>query len=323
MSKAIVSPKNFDATQVSFTPLKMLDSGGKQAFVNYTYDPNTRKNLTVQVSTLPVPYGMNVFDKAGPVKYSVDLSLRGYDENPKVKQIFDMFTRLDEYMIEQGMINSKAWFKADLTKSPDVVKAFYTPIVRWAKDAEGNVKPYPPTIKVQLRQRDGKFDVETYDENKNELKGVPLDELLVKGSQITTLIQCTSVWFAGSKFGLSWKALQIRMDKMPDGIRGYAIQDDDEDAAAQAKPAQRSMTQTKLPQATPVASQNKFAAFAAPEDEEGEDDAAFSAPVQQKSVLNAMMPQEDDDAAEDVEPVKVPAKATVTAKKIIKKTVGK
>ena len=322
MSKAIVSPKNFDATQVSFTPLKMLDSGGKQAFVNYTYDPNTRKNLTVQVSTLPVPYGMNVFDKAGPVKYSVDLSLRGYDENPKVKQIFDMFTRLDEYMIEQGMINSKAWFKADLTKSPDVVKAFYTPIVRWAKDAEGNVKPYPPTIKVQLRQRDGKFDVETYDENKNELKGVPLDELLVKGSQITTLIQCTSVWFAGSKFGLSWKALQIRMDKMPDGIRGYAIQDEDEDAPA--KPAQRSMTQTKLPQAAPaVASANKFAAFAAPEDEEGEDDAAFSAPVQQKSVLNAMMPQEDDDAAEDVEPVKVPAKATVTAKKIIKKTVGK
>jgi len=325
MSKAIVSPKNFDATQISFTPLKMLDSGGKQAFVNYTYDPNTRKNLTVQVSTLPVPYGMNVFDKAGPVKYSVDLSLRGYDENPKVKQIFDMFTRLDEYMIEQGMLNSKAWFKADLTKSPDVVKAFYTPIVRWAKDAEGNVKPYPPTIKVQLRQRDGKFDVETYDENKNELKGVPLDELLVKGSQITTLIQCTSVWFAGSKFGLSWKALQIRMDKMPDGIRGYAIQDEDDDAPAQSKPAQRSMTQTKLPQAPAVASANKFSSLAAQEDEEGEDDAAFSAPAKtQQSVLNAMMPQEEDDAAEDVEPVKVPAKTTtVTAKKIIKKAVGK
>jgi hypothetical protein len=324
MSKAIVSPKNFDVTQVSFTPLKMLDSGGKQAFVNYTYDPNTRKNLTVQVSTLPVPYGMNVFDKAGPVKYSVDLSLRGYDENPKVKQIFDMFTRLDEYMIEQGMLNSKAWFKADLTKSPDVVKAFYTPIVRWAKDAEGNVKPYPPTIKVQLRQRDGKFDVETYDENKNELKGVPLDELLVKGSQITTLIQCTSVWFAGSKFGLSWKALQIRMDKMPDGIRGYAIQDEDDDAPA--KPAQRSMTQTKLPQAAPaVASANKFSSLAAHEEEDGEDDAAFSAPAKaQQSVLNAMMPQEEDDAAEDVEPVKVPAKTTtVTAKKIIKKAVGK
>jgi hypothetical protein len=322
MSKAIVSPKNFDATQVSFTPLKMLDSGGKQAFVNYTYDPNTRKNLTVQVSTLPVPYGMNVFDKAGPVKYSVDLSLRGYDENPKVKQIFDMFTRLDEFMIEQGMINSKAWFKADLTKSPDVVKAFYTPIVRWAKDAEGNVKPYPPTIKVQLRQRDGKFDVETYDENKNELKGVPLDELLVKGSQITTLIQCTSVWFAGSKFGLSWKALQIRMDKMPDGIRGYAIQDEDEDAPS--KPAQRSMTQTKLPQAAPVTNQNKFSSLAAQDDEEGEDDAAFSAPAKsQQSVLNAMMPQEEDDAAEDIEPVKVPAKTTVTAKKIIKKAGAK
>ena len=185
------------------------------------------------------------------------------------------------------------------------------------------MKPYPPTIKVQLRQRDGKFDVETYDEHKNELKGVPLDELLVKGSQITTLIQCTSVWFAGSKFGLSWKALQIRMDKMPDGIRGYAIQDEDDDAPA--KPAQRSMTQTKLPQAAPaVASANKFSSLAAQDEEDGEDDAAFSAPAKaQQSVINAMMPQEEDETAEDVEPVKVPAKATVTAKKIIKKTVGK
>ena len=112
------------------------------------------------------------------------------------------------------------------------------------------------------------------------------------------------------------------MDKMPDGIRGYAIQDEDEDAPS--KPAQRSMTQTKLPQAAPVANQNKFSSLAAQDDEEGEDDAAFSAPAKsQQSVLNAMMPQEEDDAAEDIEPVKVPAKTTVTAKKIIKKAGAK
>jgi hypothetical protein len=112
------------------------------------------------------------------------------------------------------------------------------------------------------------------------------------------------------------------MDKMPDGIRGYAIQDDDEDAPS--KPAQRTMTQTKLPQAAPVTNQNKFSSLAAQDDEEGEDDAAFSAPAKsQQSVLNAMMPQEEDDAAEDIEPVKVPAKTTVTAKKIIKKAGAK
>jgi len=319
MSNLIVSPKNFNCANIFITPLKPLDSGAKQAYVNYDYDVKTRKNLSVQVSTLPVPYGMNMFDKAGPPKYSVDLSLRGYDDNPKVKQIYEMFTALDEYMIDQGVANSKTWFKAQLTR--DVVKAFYTPLVRWSKDAEGNVKPYPPTLKVQLKQRDGKFDVTLFDENKNELKGVPLDELLVKGSQITSVIQCTSLWFAGSKFGLSWKAVQIRMDKMPDSIRGYAFQDDDD--APSVKP--KVVVQQKAAPVT-AASPNKFSSLGAEEEEEGEDDAAFSAPAPQKqSVLTAMMPQEDEDEAEaeEVEPVKVPVKTTVTAKKIIKKVGGK
>ena len=320
MSNLIVSPKNFSCANIVITPLKSLDSGAKQAYVNYAYDANTRKNLSVQVSTLPVPYGMNMFDKAGPPKYSVDLSLRGYDDNPKVKQIYEMFTALDEYMIDQGVANSKTWFKAQLTR--DVVKAFYTPLVRWSKDAEGNVKPYPPTLKVQLKQRDGKFDVTLFDENKNELKGVPLDELLVKGSQVTSVIQCTSLWFAGSKFGLSWKALQIRMDKMPDNIRGYAFQDDD-DAPA---PKPKVVVQQKVAPVT-TASPNKFSSLGAEEEDEGEDDAAFSAPPaqqQQQSVLSAMMPQEEEEGeAEEVEPVKVPVKTTVTAKKIIKKVGGK
>ena len=320
MSNLIVSPKNFNCANIVITPLKSLDSGAKQAYVNYAYDANTRKNLSVQVSTLPVPYGMNMFDKAGPPKYSVDLSLRGYDENPKVKQVYEMFTALDEYMIDQGVANSKTWFKAQLTR--DVVKAFYTPLVRWSKDAEGNVKPYPPTLKVQLKQRDGKFDVTLFDENKNELKGVPLDELLVKGSQVTSVIQCTSLWFAGSKFGLSWKALQIRMDKMPDNIRGYAFQDDDDVPA----PKTKVVVQQKVAPVT-TASPNKFSSLGAEEEDEGEDDAAFSAPPaqqQQQSVLSAMMPQEEEEGeAEEVEPVKVPVKTTVTAKKIIKKVGGK
>ena len=322
MSNLIVSPKNFSCANIVITPLKSLDSGAKQAYVNYAYDANTRKNLSVQIATLPVPYGMNMFDKAGPPKYSVDLSLRGYDDNPKVKQIYEMFTALDEYMIDQGVANSKTWFKAQLTR--DVVKAFYTPLVRWSKDAEGNVKPYPPTLKVQLKQRDGKFDVTLFDENKNELKGVPLDELLVKGSQVTSVIQCTSLWFAGSKFGLSWKAVQIRMDKMPDSIRGYAFQDDDD--APSVKPKFQQQQQKAAP--VTAASPNKFSSLDAEEEDEGEDDAAFSAPApaqkqQQQSVLSAMMPQEEEGEAEDVEPVKVPVKTTVTAKKIIKKVGGK
>ena len=328
MSKAIVSVKNFNPANISFAPLKRLDSGGAQVYMNYAYDASTRKNLTVQVGTLPVPYGLNVFDKAGPIKYSVDISLRGYDENAKVKQIFDFFTQLDEFMIDQGVANSKQWFKSPLTR--DVVKAFYTPTVRWAKDAEGNIKPYPPTVKLQLRQREGKFDVELYDENKNELKGVRLEDVLVKGAQVTALIQATSVWFAGSKFGISWKALQIRMDKIPDSIRGYSIQDEDEDGAAVSAPTRRAPAPAPAPAPTP--SSNKFGPLEDDDDEEAEEEEVAPAPVRtaaKSSVMAAVMPAPApspavaDEDAEDVEPVAVPKKATVTKKAIVKKVVGK
>ena len=320
MSKLIVKIGDFSASNCSIGPMKSLESGGKMASLFYKYGDSSSSSLTTQVGSLSLPYGMNVFDKAGPVKYSMDLSLRGYDENPKVKAVYDAFMALDNWMIDQGVKNSKAWFKSDLTR--DVVKAFYTPMVKVAKDAEGNPKPYPPTFKINLKKVNDQFDVKVYDDQAQPYEGVPLEDLLVKGAQVTTLIQCTSVWFAGSKFGLSWKAKQIRMDKVPESIRGYAFIDDDEVPARSSKPAA-------------PASSNKFAALDTEADEDdAEEDEVFEAPTPVKaSVLAAVVPKAPapapapapsvDDEAEDHEPIPVPKKAVTTVKKVVAKSTKK
>ena len=325
MSKLIVKIADFDVSNLSVGPMKSLDSGGKMASLFYKYGDSSSSSLTTQVGSLSLPYGMNVFDKAGPVKYSIDLSLRGYDENAKVKAVYDAFSQLDTWMVDQGVKNSKAWFKSDLSR--DVIKAFYTPMVKVAKDAEGNPKPYPPTFKVNLRKQNDQFDVKVYDDQARPYEGVPLEDLLVKGAQVTVLIQCTSIWFAGSKFGLSWKAKQIRMDKVPESMRGYAFLEDDDGVPARS--------QTSAPRA--AGNQNKFASLQDEvEDEaEAEEDAAFTAPaptpVQKQSVLTAMMPKAsapapapapavaaEDEEAEDHEPIPAPSatkKLTTTAVK--------
>jgi hypothetical protein len=135
-------------------------------------------------------------------------------------------------MIDLGVKFSKQWFKSELNR--DIIKAFYTPCVRFSKDAEGNLKPYPPTLKIQLKQREGKFETAVYDEKKRPLSDIPLEDILVKGATISSLIQCTGVWFAGSKFGLSWKAVQIKADHLPESIRGFAFRDEDDSAKAVA-----------------------------------------------------------------------------------------
>jgi len=173
-------------------------------------------------------------------------------------------------------------------------------------DAEGNRKPYPPTLKVQLRKRDGKFETEVYDDKKRPLADIPLEDIIVKGSVLTALIQCTGVWFAGGKFGLSWKAIQIRADKVPQSLRGFAFLEEEGDAAAVA---------AAVPTPAPaVTSQNKFAALH--DDDEVNDDEALAPPA----AAEADAPEADDEEA----PIPVPPKkTTVTAKAVVKKVVKK
>ena len=298
MSKLIVKVSDFSTSNLSVGQVKSLESGGKMASLNYS-NSGSNGPLMTQIGPLSLPYGMNVFDKAGPIKYSMDLSLRGYEDDDNVRSIHTMFSALDDWMIDQGVKNSKAWFKADLSR--DVVKAFYTPMVKVAKDADGNDSD--------------KWEVKVYERVEGDVRkvdDVPLEDLLVKGAQITTLIQCTSVWFAGSKFGLSWKANQIRMEKVPDSIRGYAFIDD--------APASGKQVATK----TPV---NKFTTL----DDEAEDDEAFDAPVVKKpsqpvvpAPAPAPAPQPvDDEDGEDHEPIPVPVKKTTTTAKKVIKTVKK
>ena len=58
-----MQPSTFDVSKVSISQPKVLDSGGKMAYLNYG-----EKRLLIQTPSLPAPFGMSVFDKAGPPK---------------------------------------------------------------------------------------------------------------------------------------------------------------------------------------------------------------------------------------------------------------
>ena len=298
MSSPIVQPSSFDVSKVSISQPKVLDSGGKMAYLNY----GDSRALVIQTPSLPAPFGLSVFDKAGPPKYSVDLALRGYQDQPKVKYLFTALTALDQFMIDLGVKNSKLWFKTEMKR--EVVEAFYTPCVRFGKDKQGNQTSYPPNLKVQLRRnRDGTdFDCSFYDHKSKgdphaqPLKGIPAEELLVKKVEVTALVQCTGVWFAGGKFGISWKAVQMRLDSVPAGLRGYGFQEDEEFA----EPSEFA----------PRPSQRKVVEDEEEEDEEAPRPAARAPPAPAAA-------DEDEDEDEEVAPAPLPKKTVVTKKKVV------
>ena len=310
MSSSVVYPSSFTSKNITISAPKSLPSGAKQAYLNYGGE-----RLVMQTAVaMSVPFGLNVADKFGPAEYSVELSFRGNEQRPEIKEFMDVISQIDEKLLEEGVKNSKSWFKGDLGR--DVVKAFYTPSLKYSKDKEGNVLNYPPNLKLKLRKVNTDFETKFYDINGNPYKGIPVEDLLVKGVQVTAIIECAGVWFAGSKFGLTWRAKQIAIHKLPEKIGDFAFKglgsaktvavedEDDEEAADDATP-------------------------------EVDDDAAFRAPSQKASVVSAMMPKAtpapapapvpapeatsvDDEDGDDVEPVPAPKK-TIIKKKIVTK----
>jgi len=307
----VVYPSNFNAKLITISAPRTLQSGAKQAYLNYGGE-----RLIMQTSvSMSVPFGLNCADKFGPPEYSVDLSFRGHEQRPEVKQFMEVINQIDELMVTEGVKNSKAWFKADLSR--DVVKAFYTPCLKYSKDKEGNVLSYPPNIKLKLRRTNEVFDTKFYDVNGTPYNNVPVADLLAKGVQVTAIMECGGVWFAGSKYGLTWRAKQIAVHQLQKKVGDFAF---------------------KGLGSAPVAA-------AAEEDEEEEekqqveDDAAFAPKM---SAVAAMMPQAvtvplvapsnaalapaqeeadevDDEAGDDLEPVPAPKKTMVVKKKVVVK----
>jgi hypothetical protein len=282
----------FDASNLAFGEIKTLSSGAKSVNMNYSGRP-----LVMQVSNLDVPYGLNVEDKYGPTKYSLNLSLREFDSNPKVKAVFEALESLDTRVMSECV--EKNWLKKPgMTQQILKQMKLYKPTVKFSEDENGNRKPYPPTVKVALRKKNDKFETVFYDTDKKEIKDVPVEDLIVRRMTVTALIECTGVWVSSVGCGLTWKAKQVKVVSRPDGLgRGYGFVDEDEAPAARSG-------------AKPAAAAAK-ATFASAFDDEEEDTA-----VDDEEVLRPAAAAPAAAAPEEHEPAALP-------KKIVKKVIAK
>ena len=227
----IVRAKNFEISKVNLTDIKVNSYGGKNIYLNYD---GAKNPLYFKLPKMKMTFNAQVWkdennEKAVP-KHSIVLSFHDLDSNKSMKECYDKLKALDDYMIEQGVENSKKWFKKK--KSKAVIEDNYNSIIRQDED-----KKYAPKFgKINIRYRitedkltgekKGQFGCVFFDQNK-VVMDMPDVTKLVRGTEITGLIKCNGVYFVGSKFGLSWSLEQARV-KLPMNIREYALDDSDE-----------------------------------------------------------------------------------------------
>ena len=224
---SVVSPATFDAKKLSISELKKLDNGSMQAYINYD-----GRRLRVQAPRLPIP--MNASDYQGNGKFKVQVSFRDRSSNPKVAAYIKMLEDIDNFVVDHATKNAGKWFKKP-GASREMVADYYTNTVKVAIDKEGNPKDYPPAQSLALKQRNGAYDAELYDDKKRLMEGVTPVDVLRRGAEITPIIDATGIWVSAlSKFGLTWKLHQARVDVPGEGgtAHGFVGLDDEEAASS-------------------------------------------------------------------------------------------
>jgi hypothetical protein len=306
-----VLPSQFDASKLAFGEVRALSSGAKA--VNLTYGGGP---LVLQLSNVDLPYGLNADDKFGPVKYSVNFSLNGYDSKPKMTEIYNALQSLDDRVTSECV--QKNWLrKPGMTQ--DILKQMklYKPTVKFSEDSNtGARKPYPPTVKASLRQRNDKFETAFYDTDRTLIKDVPIEDLIVKRMTVMALIECTSVWISSVGCGLSWKVTQLKVVSRPDSIRGYGFIEEGDAAPSRGGGA-----------AAPSGGKGSFAAAFDEEDAEVDEDSVLKsqAPPPKGKAQPPSQPQEQGEGDEEEEAadeaVAAAAAAPVPKRTVVKKKV--
>lgn len=229
MSSEVVMPRNFDVRQIGIGQVKQLSTGGKAMYIGYA----GQQQFCLQTPSMKAPFGLSMWpsDNGGPDKYSIDLSFDGRESREALQVFYDALQAIDKRMVLDAMENSQSWFKKKYP-SVDVVEALYTPTVKFAKDrATGEINTnFEPTFKMSLPFKDGRFQCPAFGSRREE---IDLNEVLQsgrsKGARVQAIVQLCSVWIVGSKFGLTWKVRQLKIEE-PVRLTGYAFKATEEDA---------------------------------------------------------------------------------------------
>jgi len=216
----VVLAKNVDVSKIKYSAPRTLDNQSKSIYVNYE-----GSSITIQTPLVRLPYGVgdwndkNVDEKSTgetkQKKYDLSFSFDGVDSNPKIKDLFEKMQEIENKIAEDAFENRIAWLDDDFDGIKSVVKKLFTPIIKYDKD-KVTKKPtgkYPPTMKCKLPY-DTRAEIFTF--VSQDMNGEEIDFKTImrnlKGAKARLIIQLSSIWIAGGRFGCIWKVVRGRFE---------------------------------------------------------------------------------------------------------------
>lgn len=320
--------KNLDVSKIRYGPLKKT-SLAKSVYVNYGGE-----KLVIQFPLMHIPYGISDSsdlnkDKKDGAKipnYTMNVSFKGMDDNKAIKNLFEKIQEIEEKIKKDVFANRVTWLNDRYDDMEAVVSRLFSSNMQFDKDKETKkvLNRYPPTFRVKVPSASTVddegivntiFKFDSSDMENNELNFAEIISKL-KGAKCQIIVQLMGLWFAGGKYGCTWKVMSGRFQAAR-GVKYNYVEDSDDDAPSKEEdeeddddlvadaveedipsppPAPKKGTKPSAPPPPPVT-------YVAPSDDEEEEEAA----------------EEEEEEEEEEEPTPPPPPPKKTVKKVVVK----
>lgn len=315
----VILAKNVNASKLKYSAPKTLSNGSRTVYISYEGD-----KLTLQTPLMTLPYGVsNGYQEKGadgkpksgddaPKKYELNVSFRGMDDNPALKALHDKLKELDKKIKDDCFENRLTWLRDDYDGMKNVVDRLYFPILKVSKDKDtGKPLDYPPTMKLKIPfdPNTDTFQFDCFDMDGNEVDFKSIKDKLNK-AKARLIIQLGGLWFAGGKYGATWKVVKARFETNTKSNVDF-IADDEDVGATKETHSDDDVEEDALHMAngaSPIAKKKLVfdsddEGTKTPEPEEEEEEEPVPPPAPKKAAKPAPKPREPTPEPEEEEEV--------------------
>ena len=207
MASSVIKFSDLSLSDVTFSDIrKNANNGGKTIYLN----GRGKSKLFVQLPKMKAPFGLGINEYDGKTSYSLPMTA----DDPS---FVDFLKKFDDMVVAKVVENSETYLGKSMNETV-VREALYTALFKPPSDEK-----YAPLFKTKvLANHDGTFvpqvfttDREPFDLNKLE-----------KGQYVTAIVHIPSIWFVGTKFGVTIRLQQLRVTPSQK-LTEYAFVDDD------------------------------------------------------------------------------------------------
>lgn len=206
---------DFEPEKVKVSNLEKNKRGGKVVYLSN----EDGSRIMLQTPTMPAIFGFTPYEVGGDIQsYSIDVSFRGADTDPKVAEFREKLKVLDGLLIDTATEKSEEFFGKKMSR--DMVAEFYRSLLNDKKPE------YPPLVKLKVGvSLNGEPTTTFY----NESRDLTSIDYVSKGAMVKTIVELSSLWFVNKTFGATFRVLQVQVVSKPNRLQGFAFhQEDDE-----------------------------------------------------------------------------------------------